>query len=105
MKLVQTLCLNSQGAELVVRSGMIESFVQVACDFNAHKQFVNPNKVQSFSEVIQNVLGQSKEISRVFLAEVITNYSKLIDRAWLVTRKYVDMEKQVHDTTKVLSKL
>lgn len=67
MKLVQTLCLNSQGADLALKSGIMEAFARVACDFNAHKQFVNPNKVQAFSEVIQNVLGQSKELAVVFL--------------------------------------
>jgi hypothetical protein len=37
MKLVQTLCLNSQGAELAVKSGIMEAFARVSCELNAHK--------------------------------------------------------------------
>jgi hypothetical protein len=64
---------------------------------------VNPNKVQSFSEVIQSVLGQNLQLAEVFLCEILKNYNKLIDRAWDITRKYVEMERQVGEpgTTKM----
>jgi len=49
MKLIQTLCLNSQGIELVTKSQIIDKFARIACDSTAHKQFVNPNKAMVFN--------------------------------------------------------
>jgi len=82
MKLVQTLCLNQQGVDLVVKSGVLQAFACVACDSNAHKLFVNQNKVIVFSETIQAVLGQSKELAKSFLVALLSNYESLILQTW-----------------------
>ena len=64
----------------------------MACDANAHKLFVNQNKVIVFSETIQAVLSQSKELAKSFLVALLSNYQTLMDKTWEVTKLYAEME-------------
>lgn len=79
----------------MLKSGVLEAFARVACDSNAHKLFVNQNKVIVFSETIQAVLGQSKELAKSFLVALLRNYESLMLQTWDVTKLYGDMENRI----------
>ncbi len=95
MKLIQTLCLNSQGVDLVVNSKIIETFVLLVCDPKVHKQFVNPNKAMLYKDLIQQVAVSNKQIALQFYQAIVKSFDILKERAWDVTKHYIEMERKV----------
>jgi len=51
LKFLQTLCLNSQGCDLIASSPILATFSSLACQPAAHRHFVNANKLMLYSDM------------------------------------------------------
>lgn len=97
MKFLGTLCLNSESINLIIESGIIDTFSKLAIDKKAYKHYVNTTKAYMFKDLIQNCAMQSRDICQAFYKAFLNNYEILMGKAWDVTQHYIEMENQTKD--------
>ncbi|CDW84627.1 ubiquitin hect domain family protein [Stylonychia lemnae] len=95
MKFIQTLCLNDQSMKLIISSGIIGKFVQLAHNSRSYRQLVSQTKAMQFKDLIQQIALNNQALSNEIYTQIIRQYQTGIEKAWEVTKNYIVMEERV----------
>lgn len=79
LKFLQTLCLNSQGCDLIASSPILGTFASLACQPAAHRHFVNANKVMLYSDMVQQLASSSRPLAEALFTAILKNFDVLVD--------------------------
>ena len=92
MKFLNTMHLNTNSSKSLCESSVLESLFVMAKDCRTYK-LMGQDLIYQYREVVHTFVCHSQEMSDRTCRVIIDNLQEMVERAWVVTGKFIAMEK------------